>query len=77
MIRRRSIFSLLFAATLLACSGDWALGDDAAPKQPLPTQSDSPGAERVPWSSAQGVDPGIVHAFTEADAGDAGGDGGP
>ena len=62
--------SLLFATTLLACSGDWALGDDAAPKQSLPTQSDSPGAERVPWSSAQGVDGdgAILHALTD-DAG--------
>jgi hypothetical protein len=69
---------LLFAATLAACSGDWTVGDDAAPKQPLPTQSDSPGAERVPWSSAQALgDSAILHASTENDAGDAGGDGGP
>jgi hypothetical protein len=70
--------SLLFAATLIACSGDWTVGDDAAPKQPLPTQSDTPGAERVPWSSAQALgDSAILHVSTEADAGDAGGDGGP
>ena len=71
----RALF-LLLAVCLCSCSGDWTAPCDLAPKQPLDTQSDCAGAERVPWQDL--ADPAVVFAPIDAgaDAADDGGDGG-
>jgi hypothetical protein len=63
----RPLAALGLVGLLTACT-DWTIGDDLAPKSPLPTQeTDCSGACRPAW---QDLDAGALHVFAVDDAGD-------